>query len=613
MLFGFLSLFVFGLFVFIFFARDLPRPERFGELQTARPTEIYDRTGEVLLFEIFGEEKRSMITIEDLPDHVSNAIITAEDASFWKHIGIDPKGIVRSILANIRTGTRGQGGSTISQQLIRSSLLTTKKTVARKVKEIILTLELERQYSKEDILEFYLNQVPLGSNVYGIGAASQLYFGKRAESLSVAESSVLAAMIQAPTYYSPYGNQTDELRERKEWVIERMERAGYLTKEEALTAMAEKLEFTEPLIAIKAPHFVLYVLDQLFEEYGEEFVRAEGLRVQTTLDWGLQEKAEEFVTQMSKMNTGFDAHNAAVIAINPQNGEILTMVGSKDWFGTSFPEGCSAGLDCKFDPKVNVATTLTGRQPGSAFKPFVYVTAFKKGYNWETTVIDEETNFGVWGDEEYIPRNYDGKFRGEVTFRQSLAQSLNIPSIKVLLEFAGIKESIDTATEMGISTLNRPLSDYGPSLVLGGGEVRLLDLVSAYGVFGAEGRRTPPISITSVKGSGGKIIRRYSKSSIQVLPPDAAKEITSILSDNEARSAMFGLHSLLYFPEYNVAAKTGTTQEFRDAWTIGYTKDVAVGVWVGNNDNTPMAEEPGVVLAGPLWNRVMAEALKLTP
>ncbi|HEA84482.1 MAG TPA: hypothetical protein ENI04_00685 [Candidatus Wildermuthbacteria bacterium] len=350
-----------------------------------------------------------------------------------------------------------------------------------------------------------------------------------------------------------------------------------------------------------------------YGEYGEEFVRAEGLRVQTTLDWSLQEKAEEFVTQMSKMNTGFDAHNAAVVAINPQNGEILAMVGSKDWFGTSFPEGCAAGLNCKFDPKVNVATTLTGRQPGSAFKPFVYATAFKKGVNGETTVIDEETNFGVWGDKEYIPKNYDEKFRGEVTLRQSLSQSLNIPSIKVLLEFAGIKESIETATEMGISTLNRPLSDYGPSLVLGGGEVRLLDLVSAYGVFGAEGRRTPPISITNVKGSDGKTIRRYSKSSIQVLSPDVAKEITSILSDNEARSAMFGLHSLLYFPEYGVAAKTGTTQEFRDAWTIGYTKEVAVGVWVGNNDNTPMAEEPGVVLAGPLWNRVMWEALQLTP
>ena len=552
-----------------------------------------------------------MIAIENLPGHVLNAIIVAEDTSFYKHIGIDPKGIIRSILANIRTGTRGQGGSTISQQLIRSSLLTAKKTIARKVKEIILTLELERQYSKEEILEFYLNQVPLGSNVYGVGAASQLYFGKRSEELSAAEAAILAAMIQAPTYYSPYGNQTNELHERKEWIINRMEGAGYITEQEALAATNEKLEFSQPLIAIKAPHFVLYVLDQLFEEYGEEFVRAEGLRIQTTLDWNLQEKTEELVTQISKMNAGFAAHNTAVVAINPQNGEILTMVGSRNWFGTSFPEGCTAGIDCKFDPKVNVATTLTGRQPGSAFKPFVYATAFKNGYDGNTTVIDEETNFGVWGDKEYIPQNYDGKFRGEVNLRQALAQSLNIPSIKVLLEFAGIKESIDTATEMGISTLNRPLSDYGPSLVLGGGEVRLLDLVSAYGVFASEGRRTPPISITSVKRSDGKVIRRYEKSSIQVLSPVAAKEVTSILSDNEARSAMFGSYSLLYFPEYEVSAKTGTTQEFRDAWTIGYTSNITVGVWVGNNDNTPMAEEPGVVLAGPLWNGVMTKALEL--
>ena len=610
-LFGFLSLFVFGLFVFIFFARDLPRPERFGELHTPRPTEIYDRTGEVLLFEIFGEEKRSIISIENLPEHVLNAIIVAEDTSFYKHIGIDPKGIVRSIVANIRTGTRGQGGSTISQQLIRSSLLTTKKTIARKIKEIILTLELERQYSKEEILEFYLNQVPLGSNVYGVGAASQLYFGKRAEELTAAEAAVLAAMIQAPTYYSPYGNQTEELNERKEWIINRMEQAGYLSKQEASAAVIEKLEFSQPLIAIKAPHFVLYVLDQLFKDYGEEFVRAEGLRIQTTLNWELQEKTEELVAQISKTNAGFAAHNTAVVAINPQNGEILAMVGSRNWFGSSFPEGCTSGVNCRFDPKVNVATTLTGRQPGSAFKPFVYATAFNNGYDGNATVIDEETNFGIWGDKEYIPQNYDGKFRGEVSLRQALAQSLNVPSIKVLLDFAGIKESIDTATKMGISTLNRPLSDYGPSLVLGGGEVRLLDLVSAYGVFAAEGRRTPPISITSVRGSDGKIIRRYEKSSIQVLSPVVAKEITSILSDNEARSAMFGSRSLLYFPEYEVAAKTGTTQEFRDAWTIGYTKDIVVGVWVGNNDNTPMAEKPGVVLAGPLWNGVMTKALEL--
>ena len=601
--------------LFIYYAKDLPRPEKFTELTIPESTKIYDREGTILLYELFAQEKRDIVPLAEVSDNLKYAVLATEDAGFYSHFGISIKGTLRALLTNLglrpsqlRVGS-SQGGSTISQQLIRSSFLTRQKTIERKIREIILTVELERNYSKDKILEFYLNQIFMGSNTYGIGAASQLYFHKQPSELSLGEAAVLAALIQAPSYYSPYGTHVDDLLLRKDHVLNRMAEEGFITKETAMLVKQEEIVFKDPSSIIRAPHFVFYMLDQLLETYEEDFVRQNGLSIRTTLDWDLQQLAEELVSEYAARNTASRAYNAALVALNPQTGEILAMVGSKDWFGESFPEGCTPGQDCLFDPKVNVATFSPGRQPGSAFKPFVYATAFEKGHDDQVEVIDEETNFGVWGGKEYIPQNYDEQFRGPVTLRQSLAQSLNVPSVKVLADLAGVTDSITTAKALGITTLTQDPSFYVLSLVLGGGEVKLLELTSAYGVFAAEGRRAPSQSILAITDSRGRALHKGQLSSLQVISSGTAQLITSILSDNEARTPMFGPNSVLYFPDRQVAVKTGTTQEYRDAWTIGYTPDIVVGIWVGNNNNAPTSKRPGVMLSAPLWRAFIEEAL----
>lgn len=599
-----------GALVFLYYAKDLPRPEKFTEIAFAEPSRIYDHTGEVLLYEIFGEQKREVIPLDQISPFLTQAVIATEDANFYNHSGIDLKGIARAVLTNFKLRAPAQGGSTISQQLIRNSLLTRKKTVERKIQEVVLTLELERRYSKSAILEFYLNQIPFGSSAYGIAAASKMYLGKSPLELSVAESAALAAMIQAPTYYSPNGTHMDELLERKDYVLSRMESLGFLSKEAADTARTEVIAFIPPSENIKAPHFSLYIADLLTQRYGEEFLRIHGLRVTTSLNWELQQLAEKSVNDFAKINASYNAHNASLVAMDPNTGGILAMVGSRDWFGKPYPQGCTSGLDCAFDPKVNVATRFPGRQPGSAFKPFAYITAFTKGTTDQTVVVDELTNFGEWGGKEYIPQNYDLKFRGPVTLRQSLAQSLNIPSIKVLLYLAGLKDSILMAREMGLSTIKEDPSNYGPSLVLGGGEVRLLDLVSAYGVFATEGTRIPPLPILKIQDDKGTTLEENRSEPIRVVSAEYARMISSVLADNEARTPIFGANSVLYFPDRTVSAKTGTTQDFRDGWVVGYTKDIVAGVWVGNSDNSPINKEPGSSVAGPIWKRFLQGAFR---
>jgi len=566
-----------------------------------------------VLYELYGEEKREIISLSEMPEHLKQAVIATEDADFYSHFGIDLKGIFRAIRINLKIGKPTYGGSTISQQLIRSTFLTLEKTIKRKSREIILTLELERRYSKDQILEWYLNQIPLGPNIYGVEAASKTYFNKSTKDITVAEAAVLAALIKTPSYLSPFGPNMDELLGRKDYVLDRMTKEGYLTPEKAETIKKEELKFAEIKQTIKAPHFVLYVQEYLFREYGRDFLERGGYRVYTTLDWEFQQAAEKAVREGIEINKRKRAYNAALVAIDPKSGEILSMVGSADWFGESYPEGCSSGEDCLFDPKVNIATYGAGRQPGSAFKPFAYATAFQAGYDDNYIVIDEQTNFGVWGKKEYIPRNYDGLFRGPVTLRQALAQSLNIPSVKVLLYLAGLSESIETAKRLGITTLTRPLSYYGPSIVLGGGEVKLLDIVSAYGVFAAEGLKIPPVSILKIEDSNGNIIEENRKTPKRVLETEVARLINDILSDNEIRIPMFGARSVLYFENYDVAAKTGTTDNFKDAWTIGYTPSIVVGVWAGNSDNSPSNKKPGVVLASPIWRAFLLEVLPKLP
>ena len=599
--------------VFIYYAKDLPRPEKFTERAFIESTKIYDRTGETILYELYGEEKREIVSLDKISNYAKQAVIATEDSNFYSHHGVDIWGILRAVKINLGIGKATHGGSTISQQLIRSTFLTLEKSIERKVKELILTLELERRYSKDQILEWYLNQVPMGINLYGIESASKTYFNKSSSDLTIAEAASLAASIKAPSYYSPFGKHLDSLLGRKDYVINRMAIEGYITQEEAEQAKQQELKFAKVSQTIKAPHFVLDVQEYLFDTYGKNFLEEEGYRVYTTLDWELQQAAEKAIEENTERINNYNAYNASLVAIDPKTGEILAMIGSADWFGDPYPENCISGKDCQLDPKLNVATYRIGRQPGSAFKPFVYITAFQNGYYAEDTVVDELTNFGVWGDSEYIPQNYDGLFRGEITLRQALAQSLNVPAVKVLLNFAGLQESIDIARKSGITTLKESASFYGPAIVLGGGEVKLLDMVSAYGVFATEGKRYPSVSILKIEDSKGNIIEQNKKSPRRILQEEPTRILNSILSDNNARAPMFGYNSQLYFPDYQVAAKTGTTNNYRDAWTIGYTPNIVVGVWVGNNDNTEMEAKPSVTIAGPIWHSFMEQALLKLP
>jgi len=614
--------FLFGAsFFFAYYAKDLPRPEKFTERQLTQSTKIYDRSGEVLLFEIYGEEKRTWVPLRAVPGHLQQAIISTEDSNFYHHYGVDLKGIIRAVLVDLKIGQPVYGGSTIPQQLIRSTFLSLEKTAERKTREIVLALELDRRYPKEQILEWYLNQIPFGQNAYGVEAASQTYFKKSVSEISPAEAAVLAALIRAPYRFSPYDEEgKKELLTRKDYVLDRMAAEGYLTREENQIAKEEDVEFAEKRIEIKAPYFTLWVKQQLEEKYGEDALREKGWKVYTSLDWGLQTIAEEVVDDGIKRNKNFNAHNAGLVAIDPKTGEILAMtVGTGNYYAPAYPEGCIAGENCLFDPQFNVVVgtrNSPGRQPGSALKPFVYAAAFKNGYDDKTTVIDEETNFGIWGEEEYIPQNYDRKFRGEITLREALAQSINVPSVKVLVDLCGptpeegIESSVKTAQDLGITTLEPP---YGPSIVLGGWEVKLLDITSAYGVFAADGLKTPPVAVLKIENQQGDVIEENKKTPQRVLPTRVARMITDILSDNEARAPMFGWNSALYFKDYQIAAKTGTTQNYQDAWTIGYSSSIVVGVWAGNNNNAPMLKQPGVVIAGPLFHRFMEKTLLNSP
>ena len=608
-LFSTLTIGFVGLGTFIYYAKDLPRPEVFNERQQVEPTRIYDRTGNVLLRTIYDEEKRQTVAISEIPDQLINAVLATEDANFYQHGALDPRAIVRAILADLKLKKPAQGASTISQQLIRSTFLTLEKTIKRKVREIVLSIELERRYSKEQILEWYLNQVPFGPNIYGVGEASRTYFDKPIQEISLSESAILASLIRAPSYYYPYGSNQEDLFNRKDYVLERMVQENFLSAETAQEAKEEKIEFAEQTFALeKAAHFTLYVENYLRQKYGASFLKEHGLKVYTTLDLDLQEAAEKVIQEGAETNEAYRAFNACLTAINPNSGEILAMVGSKDYFGEPYPEGCTPGKNCQFEPKVNVSTYGKGQQPGSSFKPFAYITAFKKGFTPDNIVVDEKTNFGKWGDKDYIPRNYDGLFRGPVTLRQALAQSLNIPSVKVLLA-AGIEDSIKTAQDLGITTLTQGPSFYGPALVLGAGEVKLLDMVSAYGVFATEGLKITPTAILKIEDKEGNIIEENKKTPKRVLNEKVCQMLNDVLSDNEARAPMVGTRSVLYFPNYWVAAKTGTTDGYRDAWTIGYTHSIVTGVWVGNNDNSSTAKQPGLVLAGPIWHQFMNYAL----
>lgn len=587
-----------GIIVFAWFAKDLPDPQQISHIQLVQSTKIYDRTEDVLLYDVHGEEKRTIIEFNQISDHIKNATIVTEDANFYQHHGIHFKAILRAIWANLKNKSFSQGFSTISQQVIKNSLLTPEKTLTRKLKEIILSLELERKYSKDEILSFYLNQVSYGSNAYGIEAASQTFFGKSAKDINLAEAAILAGLPKAPSYYSPYGLHPEDLKARQEYVLDRLAQFGYISQDEALAAKKEKLNFMPPGQEIKAPHFVMYIKEYLESRYGQKQVEQSGLKVITTLDYQSQQLAEDLLRQQAEKNLKTSkARNMALVALDPKTGQILTMVGSKDYF------------DVKNDGNVNVA--LRDRQPGSAFKPIAYATAFKKGFGPDTVVFDVSTEFATGSSPSYRPQNYTGKSYGPVSLRSALAMSLNIPAVKTLY-LAGLNETINTAQDLGISTL-KDRSRFGLSLVLGGGELKLLELTAAYGVFADEGVLHPTNFILKVEDYQGNVLEEYRDQPRRVLPEQITRQITDILSDNAARSPMFGANSYLYLGDIPAAAKTGTTQDFRDGWALGYTPSLVVGVWAGNNDNSPMAQDPGGRTAGPLWHDFMLAMLKDKP
>lgn len=616
-------LFLGGLFLilllFFYYTWDLPQPEKFTETPFIQSTKIYDRTGKTLLYDIYGEEKREIVSFEKISDNLKHAVLASEDARFYQHGGIDLEGILRAILTDLKLQSKSQGGSTITQQLIRSVYLTNQKSVSRKIKEIVLSIELEQRYSKDQIFDWYLNQVPFGENAYGVESACQTYFNKPASDASLAEAAVLTAMLPAPSHYSPYGPYKADLLQKKDTVLDKMAQQGYITKEQAEQAKKEKIVFAEQTNSIKAPDFVLYVKKYLDEKYGEDYLKEKGLKVFTSLDWNLQEYAEQVVRDADETNKAKNANNSSLVVLDPKTGEILTLVGSKDYFADPYPAGCDekGPGNCLFDPKYDVAT-MGARQPGSAFKPFVYATAFKKGFSPETVLWDVKTEFNPkcpadasgatdqYGLQCYSPQDYDGKYRGPVTMRQALAGSLNVPAVKTLY-LAGLPDVLETAKDFGMTTLNEP-DRYGLSLVLGGGEVNLLEITSAYGVFATEGDYIAPVSVLKIEDSSGNIIEQNQKQPTKVLDTQVARQINSILSDNSARSFIFGENSALYFPGWQVAAKTGTTQNLNDGWTMGYTPYAAVGVWVGNNDNSP-TNDIGIGLAAPMWHKIMQKLL----
>ncbi len=607
-----------GALYFVYSIKDLPRPEKFTEGDIFQSTKIFDRTGKVLLYEISGAEKRTLVSLNDIPEFLKQAVIAIEDREFFEHKGLDFRGIFRAILYDLKIKEPAQGASTITQQLIRSYFLTRRKTLKRKTQEIVLSLEIERRYSKEQILEWYLNIIPFGSNIYGVEAASQSFFGKNVSDISLAEAAILTALIQAPSYFSPYGDYKNELLKRKDLVIETMSTMNFITEEEAKESKNEKINFQPQITSIKAPHFVFFVKRYLVEKYGEDFLTRKGLKVFTTLDFEMQEIAEKAVEDHIKQVEYIDLHNAALVSANPKTGEILAMVGSKDYFGEPEPEGCTPGVNCKFDPQVNAAIAL--RQPGSSIKPFVYAKALQKGLTPKSIIWDVKTEFnlncsadadqefGEYDSKCYHPQNYDERFLGPVNLRTALAQSRNLPSVKILY-LAGLNDVLDSFPYFGITSL-KDKERYGLSLVLGGGEVSLLEMVQGFSVFAQDGIKTSLNFIKKIEDAQGKVIEETKTNQTRVISSQIAREINDILSDNEARTPVFGGNSSLYLENYQAAAKTGTTQDYKDGWIIGYTPNLITGVWAGNNDNTPIKKEPGVVSAGPIWKYFMKNVLE---
>jgi len=578
--------------MFAWFSRGLPNPDKIIDRNIAQSTKIYDSKGETVLYDIHGAEKRTLVVLDDLPDYVHQATIATEDRHFYEHNGFNLVAMFKGVIINPLMGKRVRGGSTLTQQLVKNAILTNERSVSRKIREFILSYRIEKKFEKNEILQMYLNEIPYGSTAYGVESAAHTYFGKPAKDLTLAEAALLASLPKAPTYYSPYGSNVDKLLSRKDFVLQGMVETGYVTQEEADEAKDQELVFKTKSESILAPHFVMYVREQLAELFGEKMVEQGGLRVITTLDLEKQVMAEEAVVNgVDDRSDQYGFSNAALVALDVETGQIISMVGSKDYF------------DDDIDGKVNVTTRL--RQPGSSIKPMVYAAAFEKGYTPDTILYDVKTVFKT-DTENYEPNNYDLVEHGPVTMRKSLQGSLNITAVKALY-LVGVDRQVNFLEMLGYSSFEER-SRFGLSLVLGGGEVKLLEHVAAFNVFPSEGVYKKPESILLVEDSKGNILYEFKERNRKVLDKNIANMTNNVLSDNDARAYVFGLNSHLALNRPS-GAKTGTTNDYRDAWTVGYTPQIVAGVWVGNNDNESMLRgAAGGVVAAPIWNEFMRKA-----
>lgn len=589
--------------LFFWYSRDLPTSGTLVEAQIPDATRIYDRDGE-LLYSVYQEQNRTFVPIDQIPETLKQATISIEDKDFYKNKGFSPEGYLRAIANSVLFQRRLAGGSTITQQLVKNILLTDERSFERKIKEFILAIQVSNKFSKDEILELYLNNIPYGGTAVGVEAASQSYFGKEASELDLAESAFLAGLPQSPSRYSPFTG--DKLYvARTKAVLKEMREDGYINKEEEEKALnkIERYKFSQKETSIKAPHFVMYVRRLLEQEFGSNVVATGGLQVTTTLDYDLQKEAEDIVEEEVDDLEDYDVSNGAALITDPKSGEILAMVGSADYY------------DSENDGNFNVVVDGQ-RQPGSSLKPIIYATGFEKGYTPASMLMDVKTEFATDDPSKpYNPVNYSGKFQGPVHVRYALGNSLNIPAVK-MLALVGVQDAMQTAYDMGISNwepTQANMSNVGLSLVLGGRETTLFDIVGAYGAFANKGEKKQLYTLEKVTDSKGKKLYEHDdKDGIKALSEDVAYLISHILSDNGARTAEFGANSLLNISGKTVAVKTGTTDEKRDNWTIGYTPSRVVGVWVGNNDYTPMnqAISSGLTGASPIWNKLMKLSLE---
>jgi len=587
----------------------IPDLSAFEERRVLQSTKIFDRTGEVLLYDLHEDVKRTVVPLENMSRHIKNATIAIEDDQFYNHMGIDIRAIFRAAISNMSEGDLlgGQGGSTITQQVIKNSVLQRDKKLSRKAKEAILSIKLEQVLSKDEILEVYLNESPYGGTIYGVEEAARSFFSTSSSQLSLAQAAYLAALPQAPTYLSPFGSNRDALDRRQQLVLERMRINGFITIDEFNEAKEAEVTFSNSAVTgIKAPHFVFYVIEQLAEQFGEETMAEQGLRIITTLDYELQEQAERIVAQKAASNTvKYNASNAGLVATNPKNGDLLVMVGSRDYF------------DEEIDGNFNIA--LADRQPGSSIKPFVYANAWSRGYLPSTVLFDVQTQFSPacepWNTTSkspcYAPRNYNNEFVGPISMRNALAQSLNIPAVKTLY-LAGLKNTLKYMADMGLTTLNDP-DRYGLTLVLGGGEVKLLDMTNAYGVFASGGEKATPRTILRIEDAAGNTVEEIDVESERVMDENIAYMVSDVLSDNVARAPLWGSWSMVNFGDRDVAIKSGSTNNLRDAWIMGYAPNIAVGAWVGNNDNAAMGGGLSGLITTPMWREFMDVALEKLP